>query len=244
MEYSAPPDLLQDKVVLVTGAGAGIGRAAAMAYARHGATVILLGRTVSRLESVYDEITATGAAEPAIMPMNLETVTPEAIQQMADTILERYGRLDGLLHNAAILGDRVPLEHYDLNTWHRVMQVNLNAVFLLTRLLLPLMRLPDTASMIFTSSGVGTKPRAYWGAYSVSKYAMEGLAKLLFEELENTSGIRVNILNPGATRTAMRAAAFPMENPGELKTAEDLMGLYLYLMGDDSRHENGKLFTG
>jgi NAD(P)-dependent dehydrogenase (short-subunit alcohol dehydrogenase family) len=145
-----------------------------------------------------------------------------------------------LLHNASILGDRLPLEHYDANTWLRVMQINLHGPFLMTRALLPLLRQASEASIIFTSSGVGQTPRANWGAYSVSKYALEGMSLIFSQELENISAIRVNALNPGATRTRMRAAAFPAENPATLKTAEDLMPMYLYLMGPDSREVNGR----
>ena len=155
---------------------------------------------------------------------------------------DNYGKLDGLVHNAAILGDRVPFEHYDMNTWMKVMQVNFNAACLLTRILLPTIQQAPHAAIIFTSSGVGTVPRAYWGAYSVSKYALEGFAKLLADELENTSKISVNILNPGATRTDMRRAAYPNEDPADLKSAEELMPLYLYLMSQDSQ-ENGETFT-
>jgi NAD(P)-dependent dehydrogenase (short-subunit alcohol dehydrogenase family) len=243
-EYAAKQNLLQNKTILVTGAGDGIGRTASLTYAAHGATVILLGRTVSKLESLYDEITEAGNPEPGIVPMDLGTATAADIQEMAVVLESNYGQLDGLLHNASILGDRVPLELYDMNLWSKVMQVNFQAVFMLTRLLLPLLKRPDSASIIFTSSGVGATPRAYWGAYSVSKYAMEGFAKLLADELENTTNVRVNILNPGATRTSMRAAAYPGEDPNTLKTAEDLMGLYLYLMGEDSIDENGITFDG
>lgn len=243
MKYTPAKDLLKDKVILVTGAGDGIGRVAAKTYAAHGATVILLGRTVDKLESVYDEIEAAGGPQPGIAPMDLSQVTADQILELGNVIQEQYGRLDGILHNAAILGNRVPVEVYDVTEWMRVMQVNLHAVFLLTRLLLPLLRNSEDASLIFTTSGVGTTPRAYWGAYSVSKYGMEGFAKLMHEELENTSKIRVYILNPGGTRTRMRAQAYPLEDPRELKTPEDLMPLYLYLMGKDSEAEKGQLFT-
>ena len=243
MTYKPATDLLKDKLILVTGAGDGIGRVAAKTYADYGATVVLVGRTVEKLESIYDEIVAAGAPEPGIAPMDLARVTPAIIEELGTVIDTDYGRLDGLLHNAAILGSRVPVEHYDLNEWMRVMQVNLHAEFLLTRLLMPLLRAADEASLIFTTSGVGTTPRAYWGAYSVSKYAVEGFAKLLSEELENTSNIRVNLINPGGTRTRMRADAFPFEDPMTLKTPEDLMPLYLYLMGPDSRGKHGELFT-
>ncbi|MDG1002847.1 MAG: YciK family oxidoreductase [Pseudomonadales bacterium] len=244
MDYTAPTALLKDKIILVTGAGDGIGRVAALTYASYGATVVLLGRTTTKLESVYDEIIASGAPEPGIAPMDLATATPDEIQKLAEVMEEQYGRLDGLLHNAAILGERVPVEHYDINTWMKVMQVNLHAVFLLTRIFMPLLRQSSSASLLFSSSGVGATPRAYWGAYSVSKYALEGLAKLLMEELENASHIRVNILNPGGTRTSMRATAYPNEDPATLKAPEDLMPLYLYLMGNDSEHIKGETLQG
>ena len=244
MDYTSPIALLKDKIILVTGAGDGIGRVAALTYASYGATVVLLGRTTTKLESVYDEIIASGAPEPGIAPMDLATATPDEIQKLAEVMEQQYGRLDGLLHNAAILGERVPVEHYDINTWMKVMQVNLHAVFLLTRIFMPLLRQSSSASLLFSSSGVGTTPRAYWGAYSVSKYALEGLAKLLMEELENASHIRVNILNPGGTRTSMRATAYPNEDPATLKAPEDLMPLYLYLMGNDSEHIKGETLQG
>ncbi len=243
MGYQASSNLLDNKIILVTGAGDGIGKVAATTYARHGATVLLLGKTSSKLEAVYDEIVAAGHPEPGIAPLDLSSTDSGDMHQLFDVIHDRYGRLDGLLHNAAILGDRVPVEQYDMNTWARVMQVNFTSACLLTRVMLPLLHKANKASLIFTSSSVGATPRAYWGAYAVSKYALEGYAKLLAEELENTAAIRVNILNPGGTRTKMRAAAFPNEDPSTLLTAEDLMPLYLYLMGDDSAAEKGKTFT-
>lgn len=236
-------DLLKDRIILVTGAGDGIGRTAALTFAKHGATVILLGRTVEKLEQIYDDIVAAGCPEPGIVPMDLEKAGQAEISELAQVLIENYGRLDGLLHNASILGERVPFDHYSIEQWQRVMQVNSTAVFVLTRLLMPLLRASEDARVVFTSSSVGETPRAYWGAYSVSKYAMEGFAKLMADELENTSNIRVNILNPGGTRTAMRAKAYPAEDPNTLKTPEDLMPLYLYLMGPDSREEHGKTFT-
>ncbi|MFT4799647.1 MAG: NAD(P)-dependent dehydrogenase (short-subunit alcohol dehydrogenase family) [Candidatus Azotimanducaceae bacterium] len=241
MTYAPAQDLLKDKTILVTGASDGIGRVAAKTYAAHGATVILLGRRTAALESVYDEIVEMGQAQPGIVVLDLATQDISELQQLGDVILERYGKLDGLLHNAAILGDRVPIETYDMNTWAKVMQVNFVNVCYLSRILIPLLRLAPTASAIFTSSGVGALPRAYWGAYSVSKYALEGFAKLLAEETENTSNIRVNILNPGGTRTKMRAAAFPNEDPDTLTTPQALMPLYLYLMGGDV-NEHGQTF--
>ncbi|MEJ6592990.1 MAG: YciK family oxidoreductase [SAR86 cluster bacterium] len=243
MDYQAPENLLANKVILITGAGDGIGRVAATTFASHGATVVLLGKTTTKLELVYDDIMALGAPEPGIAPMDLATATSEDIKQLAEVLDSTYGRLDGLLHNAAVLGDRIPVEHYDINQWMTVMQVNFNAVFMLTRLMLPLLRQASAASLLFTSSSVGETPTAYWGPYAVSKYAMEGLAKMLAEELDKTSAVRVNIINPGATRTRMRAKAYPNENPANLKPATSLMPLYLYLMGDDSHAINGETLT-
>ncbi len=240
-DYQAPADLLHDRIIMVTGAGSGIGRAAAKAYAAHGATVILVGRTVSNLESVYDEIEAEGYPKPAIVPMNFEGATLRDYEELAMTIEENFGRLDGILHNAAILGARSPVELYDPETWNRVMQVNATAPFLLSRAMIPLLRKSTDASVIFTSSGVGRKAKAYWGAYAVSKFAIEGLSQLLADELDDERhNIRVNSLNPGATRTNMRATAYPAENPEQNPAPEQLMPVYLYLMGKDSQGVNGQ----
>tara|TARA_E500000331_G_scaffold102630_5_gene99473 strand:+ start:1202 stop:1957 length:756 start_codon:yes stop_codon:yes gene_type:complete len=237
-----PPQDFKDRIVMVTGAGDGIGRTAAKTLADHGATVILLGRTVSKLESLYDEICQSGAPEPGIVPMDLLTTTEEVINEMAAAIDQQYSRLDGILHNASILGTRIPFASSSLNEWRDVMQVNFIAPVMLTRLLFPLVERSKDASVVFTSSSVGNKPRAYWSAYAVSKYALEGLALLLADELENTSPIRVNIVNPAATRTAMRAAAYPAEDPDTVKTPDELMPLYLYLLGTDHQGEHGELF--
>ncbi|MFB2765267.1 MULTISPECIES: YciK family oxidoreductase [Marinobacter] len=240
-DYQAPADLLKDRIVMVTGAGSGIGRAAAKAYAAHGATVILVGRTVGKLEEVYDEIEAAGHPQPAIVPMNFEGAAVKEYEELAMTLEENFGRLDGLLHNAGILGSRSPVELYDPEIWNKVMQVNATAPFLLSRAMIPLLRKSDDASMIFTSSGVGRQARAYWGAYAVSKFAVEGLSQLLADELDdNRHNIRVNSLNPGATRTNMRVLAYPAENPSQNPAPEELMPVYLYLMGKDSQGINGQ----
>jgi NAD(P)-dependent dehydrogenase (short-subunit alcohol dehydrogenase family) len=238
--YEAPQDLLKDRVILVTGAGDGIGRAAAHAYAAHGATVVLLGRTLEKLEKVYDELEAAGAAQPAIVPLNLETAAEHDYIELANQLDDTFGRLDGLLHNAGILGVRTPLDNYDPIIWNQVMQVNVNAPFMLTQTLMPLLKRSDDASVIFTSSGVGRKGRAHWGAYAISKFATEGMSQVLADELENISAIRVNCINPGATRTAMRAYAYPAEDPERNPTPEQIMPLYLYLMGPDSKAVNGQ----
>jgi len=242
--YNAPADLLKDRIILVTGAGDGIGRSAAKTFAAHGATVILLGRTISKLEAVYDEIEAAGGPQPAIIPLNLEGATYRDYEEVAVKIEETFGRLDGLLHNASLLGARTPIEHYDPDQWNQVMQVNLTAPFLLTKALLSVMRHSEDASIVFTSSSVGRKGRAYWGAYAVSKFATEGLMQVLADELDDEhSKIRVNSLNPGATRTNMRMQAYPAEHPAKNPTPDDIMPVYLYLMGKDSQGVTGQAFN-
>ncbi|PXX88747.1 YciK family oxidoreductase [Marinobacter vulgaris] len=240
-DYQAPADLLKDRIIMVTGAGSGIGRAAAKAYAAHGATVILVGRTVAKLESVYDEIEAAGHPKPAIVPLNFEGAAVKDYEELAMTIEDNFDRLDGLLHNAAILGTRSPIELYDPEIWNKVMHVNATAPFLLSRAMIPLLRKSADASVIFTSSGVGRRAKPYWGAYAISKFAIEGLSQMLAEELDDDRhNVRVNSLNPGATRTNMRATAYPAENPQQNPAPEELMPVYLYLMGPESRDLNGQ----
>lgn len=238
--YHARPALLKDRVILVTGAGDGIGRALARRSANLGATVVLLGKTIKKLERVYDEIEAAGGPQPAIYPLNLEGASPDEYGDLAAIIEREFGRLDGLVHNAAFLGSITPIEHYSPELWLRVMQINVNAPFLMTRALLPALRKSESASVLFTSSSVGRHGRAYWGAYSVSKFGVEGLTQVLHEELENNTAIRVNAINPGATRTQMRAIAFPGEDASTLPSPDDVLPAYLYLLGDDSRELRGQ----
>lgn len=237
--YQAPADALANKVILVTGAGDGIGRVAAITYAQHGATVILLGRTTKKLEAVYDEIVAAGYPEPAIVPLDMKGATESNYQDMGATIIDQFGRLDGLLHNASILGVLSPFAHIDLPTWNDIMQVNVTAQFLMTKALLPALLKAPAASVVFTSSGVGRKGRAHWGPYAVSKFATEGMAQVLADEYENSS-LRVNVINPGATRTGMRSRAYPAEDASLLKTPVDLMPTYLYFMSDESKNTTGE----
>ena len=240
--YNPPEKCLQSRVILITGAGSGIGRTAAISCAAHGATVILLGRTVEKLEAVYDEIESAGSPTPAIYPLCLEGATEQDYQTLASTIEQEFGELHGLLHNAGQLGQRTTIANYQAQIWQQVMQVNLNAQFLLTKALLPIMKTADDAAIVFTSSGVGRKGRPFWGAYAVSKFATEGLAQVLAGELEEVSNIRVNCLNPGATRTPMRAVAYPAEDPGTLLSPEEIMPAYLYLLGPDSKGMSGLSF--
>lgn len=229
-DYEPAPDCLRDRIILVTGASAGIGAAAARAYASHGATVILLGRDVGRLEEVYDAIEAAGGPQPAAVPFDLAQEGEEPFAHLADTIAAQFPRLDGLLLNAGRLGERKALEQTTWKAWREVMDVNVHSQFLTTRALMPLLRETERPSLVFTTSGVGRVGRAYWGAYSVSKFATEAMMQILADETENTSDLRVNCINPGATNTAMRRAAYPAEQPDTNPSPEELMRSYLYLM--------------
>ena len=242
LNYQAPKDLLQDKIILVTGAGDGIGKAAALSFASHGATVVLLGRTLSKLERVYDEIEASGGPQPAIFPMNLEGAAEHDYQAIHDTLNEEFGHLDGLLLNAGQLGPRTPIANYAFSEWQKVMQVNVNSPFLMVKALWPLLNNAKSASILFTSSSVGRVGRAYWGGYAVSKAAIENLMQTLADECSSTSNVRVNSINPGAVRTKMRSEAYPAENPATVTDPISIMNRYLYLMGDESIALNGLQF--
>lgn len=240
-EYEAPNNLLTDHVILVTGAGDGIGRAAAIAYAQFGATVILLGKTAEKLEQTYDNIMQAGFVQPIIYPLNLLNLTADECDTLAEAIETEFGKLNGILHNAGLLGQQTSIEKYDADTWQQVFQVNVHAPFMLTQSLLPLMEKTNNASIIFTSSGVVRRGRAYWGAYSASKAASDNLMQILSEELMNTTNIRVNAINPGGTRTAMRAMAYPGENPTANPEPKEIMPAYLYLMGKESSSITGQI---
>ncbi len=231
--FQASANELAGKVILVTGAGDGIGRQAALSFASCGATVILLGRTVKKLETVYDEIEALGAPQPAIIPLDLTGATKQNYLDMSATIESQFGKLDGALLNAAHLGVLSQFVQIDEEQWDKTMQVNVKSQFLLSQALVPLLLKSPHASLIFTSSGVGKKGRAYWGSYAISKFAIEGMSQVIADEFDKT-GLRCNCINPGATRTLMRATAYPGEDPQSLKTPLDIMPSYLYLMSDAS----------
>jgi len=234
-------DELSGRVIAVTGASDGIGRAVALACAQHGAEVVLIGRTAGKLQAVHAQIEQEGGAA-SIGVLDLETALARDYDALAAAILERYTRLDGLLHNAAILGMLAPIEHYDVPTWCRVLHVNLTAAFALTQVLLPLLKASRDASVLFTASNVGRRGRAYWGAYAVSKFGIEGLTQTLAAELENVSAIRVNALNPGRTRTRMRRQAFPAEDLDTLPPPATLTSPYVALLGPASRGVTGVSF--
>jgi NAD(P)-dependent dehydrogenase (short-subunit alcohol dehydrogenase family) len=240
--HAPAPQEFAGRVVMVTGAGSGIGRAVALSLAQAGAQVILLGRTVKKLEAVHAEIEKSGAPEASIVPLDLEKALAADYEAVAAAIEQRYGRLDGLLHNAALLGTLTPIEQYEVPLFMRVMHVNANAAFVLTQYLLPLLKKSGDAAVLFTSSGVGARGRAYWGAYAVSKFAVEGLTQVLAPELESTSNVRVNIIDPGKVRTAMRRAAYPSEDQQTLPTPESLTAPYLALLGPASRGVTGQRF--
>ena len=233
---------LSNKTILVTGAGSGIGKTAAVTYASHGATVILLGKTSSKLEKVYDEIEKLDCPSPSISLMDLLIADANDYQELIDNLLTELNKLDGLLLNAAILGDRSPIEQYDVQKWVETIHINLTSQFILVKTLLPALKKSDNASVIFTSSGVGKTGKAFWGAYSVSKFGVEGLCQILAEEFDNDSTIRFNFINPGAVRTKMRKEAYPLENPEDLPAPEEVMEKYLWLMSEASKNISGKSF--
>ena len=240
--YTYPADLLRDRIVLITGASDGIGRALALRSASLGAQVILHGRNVSRLEEVYDEVEAIeGAPRPSIAVMDLASANSESYTTLAQSIEQEFGRLDGLVLNASILGERYSIEQYDAVMWQRVMHVNVTSAFAMTQVFLPLLHRSDDPSVIFTSSGVGRIGKAFWGAYAASKFATEGLSQVLADE-QRHSKLRSNCINPGATRTNMRLAAYPGEDRDKLKRPEEILSAYVYLLGPDSKGVTGQSF--
>jgi NAD(P)-dependent dehydrogenase (short-subunit alcohol dehydrogenase family) len=239
-DFAPDVELLKGRAILITGAGSGLGRALAIECARAGANVILSGRNAAKLDKVYDEIEAMGAAQPAIATLDLALATAVEYDALARVIGEEFGRLDGLVHAAALLGDRTPLEQYDVPTWCKVLHVNLTAPFILTQVLLPELRKSADASIIFVSSGVVKQSRPFWGAYAVSKTGLESVRSMLSEELEGEANIRVNSVNPGRMRTAMRAAAYPGENPNTVPTPQSVSGPFLYLLSALGRGIDGR----
>lgn len=236
--YRPAPDALAGRVILVTGATGGIGRAVSRALVAHGASVVLHGRKGKALQALFEELAPLGP-EPTLVELDFERAQGPAYQALIDALEERYGRLDGLLHNAALLGQLAPIEHYDIAQWQRVMHVNVNAPFILTRCLLPLLKQSADATLLFTTSNVGHKGRAFWGAYCASKFATEGLAQVLAEELDETP-VRVNVVNPGRVRTKMRTQAYPAEDPQSVAAPDTLASAYVYLLGPDSRGVRGQ----
>ncbi len=241
-DYQPAADLLKDRIILVTGAGDGIGRAVARRLAVHGATVVLLDRAIRKLEQVYDEIERAGGPQPAIYPMNLEGATPKDHADLAHVLDKEFGRLDGLLHNAALFEGLTPIANYDIESWYRILQVNLSAPFLLTQAVLGLLNCSTDASIVFTTDRVGDEGQAYWGAYAVAKGGVQTLMKLLASELETNTPVRVNSLDPGRVRTELSLRAYPGRDPTEWASPEDILAVYLYLLGPDSKGITGQTF--
>jgi NAD(P)-dependent dehydrogenase (short-subunit alcohol dehydrogenase family) len=239
-QFTPDAGLLAGRVILITGASSGLGRALAIEGARAGASMILSGRNGAKLERVYDEIETMGAPQPAIAMLDLAAATAVDYDNLAKTIGEEFGKLDGLVHAAALLGDRTPLEQYDVPTWCKVLHVNLTAPFILTQVLLPNLRKSADASVIFVSSGVVKSQRPFWGAYAVAKSGLESVRSMLSQELDGEPNIRVNSVNPGRMRTAMRAAAYPAEDPNTVPTPASVSGLFLYLLSAQSRAIDGQ----
>ena len=239
-KYTYADDVLRERIILITGASDGIGRALALHTASLGAQIILHGRNVSKLEKVYDEIESIdGATRPSIAVMDLASADANSYKTLAASLTEEFGRLDGLVHNAGILGERYSIEQYDAVLWQQVMHVNVTAAFALTQVCLPMLQAAPDPSVIFTSSGVGRVGKAFWGAYAVSKFATEGLSQVLANEHRHDK-LRVNCINPGATRTAMRLAAYPAEDRDKLKRPEEILVTYVYLLGPDSKGVTGE----
>ena len=231
---------LKGKIILVTGAGDGMGRAAAVEYACQGASVILLGRDVKNLEKTHDIIISKNTPSPMISLMDFSKADGNDYQELADNLINKYGHLDGLLLNAAILGDRSPISQYDVSTWVNTIHVNLTSQFILTKSLLPCLEISKSASVIFTTSGVGKVGKAFWGAYSVSKFGVEGLCQILCDEYQNDQTIRFNCINPGAIQTKMRKLAYPLEDPTKLLNPGDILDKYVWLMSDSSKEIDGQ----
>ncbi len=241
-DWQPPADYLRQRVILITGAGSGIGAAVAVACARHGATVILLDKMVRNLEQVYDAIETSGGPQAAIYPMNLEGAAEKDYLDLAATLETEFGRLDGLLHNAALLGALTPIANFESELWYKVLQVNLNAPFLLTRACLPLLTKSADASVLFNSDRAGRAGKAYWGAYAASKAATENLMQVLADELESNTAVRVNSIDPGPVATPMRALAYPAEDPASLAAPQDVVLPFVYLLGPESKGISGEQF--
>ncbi len=232
---------LKDQVILITGAGGGLGGTAALALAKQGAHIILLDKSIPKLEKIYDAIIDAGATEPTLYPFDLAGASEAQYQELAETIGKAYGSLQGLLHSAVELSAYTPIEIHETKDWGHTLNVNLNAPFLLSRVLLPLLQKSEHASILFTSDSMAREPKAYSGAYGVSKIALEGLAKILAEELEAAKKIRVNTLVPGPINSPLRKKLFPAENKDLLPAMDSLNDVYTYLFSNDSLGITGQI---
>lgn len=240
--YEPPADLLAGRVILVTGAGQGLGRAVALACAAHGATVALLGRRQEKLEATYDAITAAGGAEPALVPLDLAAAGSAEYEALANLVRRELGRLDGIAHCASHFVPLGPLGEQTLEQWMEMLRVNLAAPFAITRACLPLLAAAPDASVIFTGETHGAHPRAYWGAFAVSKSGLSTLAAIWGDELEHAGKPRVNVLVPGPIASPQRLRSHPAEDRTKLARPEAAASAFLYLLGADGRALNGRTF--
>lgn len=238
--YEPPAGLLAGRVVLVTGAGQGLGRAVALACAAHGATVALLGRKQEKLEAAYDAITEAGGAEPALVPLDLASAGSAEYEALAGLVRRDLGRLDGIVHCASHFVPLAPLANQTLEQWLEILRVNLAAPFALTRACLPMLSAAPDASVVFTGETHGAHPRAYWGGFAVAKAALSALAAIWADELEHAGKPRMNVLIPGPIASPQRARSHPAEDRSKLRTPEAAARAFLYLLGPDSRAFNGR----
>lgn len=230
-QYNASDQLLKDRVILITGASRGIGKAIAMECARLGATILLVAKDLKRLEKTYDEIIALNAPQPAILNIDLENAGAEDYQTIAQSIQKEYGHLDGLLHNAGRVGGLTPLQQIELSTWSRLITLHIHAPFLLSRACIPLLKNSADPSILFT---VDEANKAYWGSYGVAKCGQISLLNILAEELDGDQKIRVNGVHPGIVRTDLRTHNYPGINPKEFPAPESVTAPFIYFLGPDS----------
>lgn len=232
-----------NKSILITGSSDGIGKSLAIEFSKLGANIILLGRNSEKLDAVYDLLDHSHVSQKhLILEADLALLSNEAAQEIFIAISQEFEVLDGIIHNAALLGTMSSLEDYDLSTWDEVMKVNLRAPFILTKTLKVMLENASLPRLIFTSSGVANKGRSFWGAYSVSKFGIKGLAEIFKDELEATTKIKVFNFDPGKTRTNMRAAAYPAEDPNTLKSPTELIDCYLWFFQEESSSSSQNYF--
>lgn len=239
--YTPEKNQFSDKIILVTGAAAGIGRAVTLALAEQGATVLMLDKKARHLEKLFDQVVERGWAEPVILPIDLMEVTPETATTLAQSVYDDIGKLDGILHNAAELGSPSPMDQYDMDYWNQVLHTNLQAPYLLTRALLPVLKQDYSTNVLFTSADVGRQAAAYWGAYSIAYAGLEAQMKIWAEELENVSNVKVNSIDPGPVRTTLRRRSHPGESQQSLVTPADIAPAYLKLFGSEHGHHGDRL---
>jgi NAD(P)-dependent dehydrogenase (short-subunit alcohol dehydrogenase family) len=232
---------LKNNTILITGAGGGLGSTAALTLAKQGATIILLDKSIPKLEKIYDAIVAENAPEPIMYPFDLAGATENDYCELADRVEEKYDSLQGLLHSAVEFASFTPIAQHSTKNWGHGLNVNLNAPFLLTRVLLPVLQKSPHASIVFTSDSSARTAPAYSGVYGVSKIALEGFAKILAEELEAGQKIRVNTLVPGPVDSPLRQRAYPAEDKSKLPTVDSLANAYSYLFGSQSLGITGQV---